>query len=98
LGARYYQAFYYAREFRRAEAECRKVLPHFALAEYYLALSLGWLGRTNEARLIFDPAFAMETDVLPTSSRELMLTAISYITRRHSKQSKQPSTHTRSNS
>jgi serine/threonine-protein kinase len=57
LGARYCQAFYYARDFHRAEAECRKVIdrePHYALAHYYLALSLGWLGRTDQARQVFD--------------------------------------------
>jgi DNA-binding winged helix-turn-helix (wHTH) protein/tetratricopeptide (TPR) repeat protein len=57
LGARYCQAFYYARDFHRAEAECRKVLdrePGYALAYYYLALSLGSLGRTDEARRSLD--------------------------------------------
>lgn len=56
LGARYCQAFYYARDFHRAEAECRRVLdrePHYALAQYYLGLSLGSMGRTDEARTIF---------------------------------------------
>jgi tetratricopeptide (TPR) repeat protein len=56
LGARYCQAFYYARDFYRAEAECRRVLdrePHYALAQYYLGLSLGWLGRMDAARSIF---------------------------------------------
>lgn len=53
LGARYCQAFYYARDFHRAAAECRKVIdrePHYALALYYLALSLGFLGQTAQAR------------------------------------------------
>lgn len=57
LGARYCQAFYFARDFHRAEAECRKVLdrePGYALAQYYLALTLGWLGRTDEARRTLD--------------------------------------------
>jgi tetratricopeptide (TPR) repeat protein len=57
LGARYCQAFYYARDFRRAEAECRKVLdrePGYAPALYYLGLSLGWLGRTEQARESLD--------------------------------------------
>jgi DNA-binding winged helix-turn-helix (wHTH) protein/tetratricopeptide (TPR) repeat protein len=57
LGARYCQAFYYARDFHRAEAECRKVLdrqPHYAMARYHLALSLGWLGRIEEARKSLD--------------------------------------------
>jgi len=57
LGARYCQAFYYARDFHRAEAECRKVLdrqPHYAIARYHLALSLGWLGRIEEARKSLD--------------------------------------------
>ena len=57
LGARYCQSFYFARDFHRAEAECRKVLerePHFTLARYYLGLSLGWQGRTAEARRSFD--------------------------------------------
>jgi Tfp pilus assembly protein PilF len=52
LGAEYCRLFYYQRDFRRAEAECRKVLDRergFALAHYYLALSLGWLGRSQEA-------------------------------------------------
>lgn len=57
LGARYCQAFYYARDFHRAEAECRKVLdrqPHYPMARYHLALSLGWLGRIEEARKSLD--------------------------------------------
>jgi DNA-binding winged helix-turn-helix (wHTH) protein/tetratricopeptide (TPR) repeat protein len=63
LGARYCQAFYYAREFHRAEAECRKVIdrePRYALAHYYLALSLGWLGQTESARKALD-----QTDLAP---------------------------------
>jgi DNA-binding winged helix-turn-helix (wHTH) protein/tetratricopeptide (TPR) repeat protein len=57
LGARYCQAFYYARDFRRAEAECRKVLDrerHYTLARYYLALTLGWLGHPDQAHEIID--------------------------------------------
>lgn len=53
LGAEYCRVFYYMRDYHRAEAECRKVLdrePGFALAHYYLALSLGLSGRTAEAR------------------------------------------------
>lgn len=52
LGAQYCCVFYYQRDFRRAESECRKVLdrePGYALAHYYLALSLGFLGRIDEA-------------------------------------------------
>jgi DNA-binding winged helix-turn-helix (wHTH) protein/Tfp pilus assembly protein PilF len=52
LGTEYCRSFYFQRDFRRAEAECRKVLdrePGFALAHYYLALSLGSLGRIAEA-------------------------------------------------
>jgi DNA-binding winged helix-turn-helix (wHTH) protein/tetratricopeptide (TPR) repeat protein len=63
LGARYCQAFYYAREFHRAEAECRKVIdrePRYALAHYYLALSRGWLGQIASARKILD-----QTDLSP---------------------------------
>jgi tetratricopeptide (TPR) repeat protein len=53
LGVEYCRLFYYQRDFRRAESECRKVLdrePGYALAHYYLALSLGMLGRLDEAR------------------------------------------------
>lgn len=63
LGARYCQAFYYAREFHRAEAECRKVIdrePRYALAHYYLALSLGWRGQIGSARKALD-----QTDLAP---------------------------------
>jgi tetratricopeptide (TPR) repeat protein len=52
LGADYCQVFYMQSDFARAELECRKVLerePGFALAGYYLALSLGMMGRTDEA-------------------------------------------------
>src|SRR5262245_806854 len=52
LGAEYCRGFYQQRDFHRAESECRKVLdrePGFALAQYYLALSLGSLGRIAEA-------------------------------------------------
>jgi tetratricopeptide (TPR) repeat protein len=53
MGARYCQAFYFARDYQRAEAECRKVLdrePRYAMAQYYLALSLAWLGHTDQAQ------------------------------------------------
>ena len=75
LGARYCQAFYYARDFHRAEAECRKVLdrePRFALAEYYLALSLGWVGRTDQARQTFDQT-AMAAGVIEADRAWLSL-------------------------
>jgi DNA-binding winged helix-turn-helix (wHTH) protein/Tfp pilus assembly protein PilF len=52
LGTIYCQVFYYQRDFRRAESECRKVLdrePGYALAHYYLALALGAIGRIDEA-------------------------------------------------
>lgn len=52
LGTMYCCLFYYRRDFRRAEAECRKVLdrePGYALAHYYLALTLGFLGALDEA-------------------------------------------------
>jgi DNA-binding winged helix-turn-helix (wHTH) protein/tetratricopeptide (TPR) repeat protein len=57
LGTQYCRAFYFARDYRRAESECRKVLdrePGYTLAHYYLALSLGALGRTAEARQSLD--------------------------------------------
>lgn len=53
LGAEYCRLFYFRRDFRRAESECRKVLdrePGYALARYYLALSLGYLDRLEEAQ------------------------------------------------
>ncbi|MBC7927003.1 MAG: tetratricopeptide repeat protein, partial [Bryobacteraceae bacterium] len=53
LGTEYCRVFYYQRDFRRAESECRKVLdrePGYGLAHYYLALTLGLLGRVPEAR------------------------------------------------
>jgi DNA-binding winged helix-turn-helix (wHTH) protein/tetratricopeptide (TPR) repeat protein len=52
LGAQYCKLFYYDRDFERAVLECRKVLdrePGYALASYYLALSLAFQGRTAEA-------------------------------------------------
>jgi tetratricopeptide (TPR) repeat protein len=52
LGTQYAVSFYQQRDFERAVAECRRVLdrePHFGLAHYYLALSLGHLGRFVEA-------------------------------------------------
>jgi DNA-binding winged helix-turn-helix (wHTH) protein/Flp pilus assembly protein TadD len=52
LGALYCRVFYFQRDYRRAESECRKVLdrePGYALAHYYLALALGSLGRVEEA-------------------------------------------------
>jgi predicted Zn-dependent protease len=52
LGVEYCRLFYFRRDFHRAEAECRKVLyrePGYALAHYYLALSLGMLGRFEDA-------------------------------------------------
>lgn len=52
LGTQYAVSFYQQRDFERAAAECRRVLdrePHFGLAHYYLALSLGHLGRFAEA-------------------------------------------------
>jgi Tfp pilus assembly protein PilF len=52
LGTQYAISFYQQRDFERAAAECRRVLdrePHFGLAHYYLALSLGHLGRFAEA-------------------------------------------------
>jgi tetratricopeptide (TPR) repeat protein len=52
LGTQYAISFYQQRDFERAVAECRRVLdrePHFGLAHYYLALSLGHLGRFAEA-------------------------------------------------
>ncbi|MDX2150716.1 MAG: winged helix-turn-helix domain-containing protein [Bryobacteraceae bacterium] len=57
VGADYCRVFYSLRDFRRAEAECRKVLdrePRYALAHYYLALSLGWLGRYDDAARSLD--------------------------------------------
>lgn len=69
LGARYCQALYYRRDFRRAEAECRRVLDrerNFTLANYYLALTLGWLGQTDQALRMLDSlplsAGAVEVD------------------------------------
>ncbi|HBY58351.1 MAG TPA: hypothetical protein DEH78_00920 [Solibacterales bacterium] len=62
VGAAYCQVFYLRRDFRRAEAECRKVLdrePHYALAHYFLALSLGWLGRYDEAGRSLDASGLM---------------------------------------
>lgn len=52
LGTQYAISFYQQRDFERAAAECRRVLdrePYFGLAHYYLALSLGHLGRFPEA-------------------------------------------------
>jgi tetratricopeptide (TPR) repeat protein len=52
LGVEYCRLFYFRRDFHRAEAECRKVLyrePGYALAHYYLALSLGMLDRFEDA-------------------------------------------------
>ncbi|HYP15354.1 MAG TPA: winged helix-turn-helix domain-containing protein [Bryobacteraceae bacterium] len=57
LGTEYCRVFYFGRDFRRAESECRKVLerePGYALAHYYLALSLGYLGRNSEANQALD--------------------------------------------
>lgn len=57
LGAEYCRLFYFQRDYRRAESECRKVLdrePAYALARYYLALSLGYLNRIDEARRMLD--------------------------------------------
>lgn len=57
LGLEYCRTFYHQRDYRRAEAECRKVLdrePGFALAHYYLALSLGFLGQFEDARRRLD--------------------------------------------
>jgi tetratricopeptide (TPR) repeat protein len=57
LGTEYCRVFYFLRDFRRAEAECRKVLDRergYALAHYYLALSLGSLGRIEEANQSLD--------------------------------------------
>ena len=51
VGVESCRLYYFRRDFRRAEAECREVLdrePGYALAHYYLALSLGLLGRTAE--------------------------------------------------
>jgi len=75
MGARYCQALYFARDYRRAEAECRKVLdrePRFAMAQYYLALSLGWLGRTNEARQSLDRAWLSLRDGHPRPAWEAL--------------------------
>ncbi|HYP07764.1 MAG TPA: winged helix-turn-helix domain-containing protein [Bryobacteraceae bacterium] len=77
LGARYCQTFYYARDYRRAESECRKVLDrerHFTIGRYYLALSLGWLGQIDEARRILDQA-AMSSAVLEVDRAWLSLRA-----------------------
>lgn len=52
LGGLYCQNFFWQRDFARTELECRKVLerePRFALAHYYVALSLGFQGRHREA-------------------------------------------------
>jgi DNA-binding winged helix-turn-helix (wHTH) protein/Flp pilus assembly protein TadD len=52
LGAQYCRVLYYSRDFLGAAAECGNVLerePHYALAHYYLALSLGSLNRFTEA-------------------------------------------------
>jgi DNA-binding winged helix-turn-helix (wHTH) protein/Tfp pilus assembly protein PilF len=57
LGAEYCRVFYYLRDYHRAEAECRKVLDResgYALAHYYLALSLGGLDRFQEAAASLD--------------------------------------------
>ncbi|MBI4907569.1 MAG: winged helix-turn-helix domain-containing protein, partial [Acidobacteria bacterium] len=53
LGTEYCRVFYFLRDFQRAAAECRKVLdrePGFALAHYYLAMTLGSSGQIEEAR------------------------------------------------
>lgn len=55
IGTRYCQTLYFARQFRRAEAECRNVIdrePRYALAHYYLGLSLAMQGQTTAARRI----------------------------------------------
>ena len=62
LGAQYCRIFYFKRDFRRAEAECRKVLdrePGYALAQYYLALTLGSLGRIADANESLDKSRLM---------------------------------------
>jgi serine/threonine-protein kinase len=53
LGTEHCRVFYLLRDFRRTEAECRKVLdrePGYALAHYYLGLTQGALGQLKEAR------------------------------------------------
>jgi tetratricopeptide (TPR) repeat protein len=57
LGMEYCRLFYYLRDFRRAESECRKVLDRersYALAHYFLGLSLGWLNRLDAAQESLD--------------------------------------------
>lgn len=52
LGTQYCRVLYFRRNFHRAESECRQVLARetgYGLAHYYLALSLGSLGRIAEA-------------------------------------------------
>lgn len=53
LGVQYCRAFYHNRDFRSAAAECGKVVerePHYALAHYYLGLSLGYQSHFAQAR------------------------------------------------
>ncbi len=53
LGAQYCRGYYYLRDYHSAAVECRKVLdrePSYALAHYYLALSLGFQNLFSEAK------------------------------------------------
>lgn len=68
LGAQYCKVFYYSRDFERAAFECRQVLdrePGYTLAQYYLALSLGFLGRTGEAMQVLNDS-RLAPDVVAT--------------------------------
>ena len=77
IGAQYCKIFYYDRDFERAVLECRKVLdrePGYALASYYLALSLAFQGRTAEAtRALQDTRLA--ADVVATDHTWVSLRA-----------------------
>jgi DNA-binding winged helix-turn-helix (wHTH) protein/tetratricopeptide (TPR) repeat protein len=53
LGVEYCRVFYMGRDFQRADGECSKVLdrePDYALAHYYRALSLAYLGKYDDAQ------------------------------------------------
>lgn len=68
LGSLKGQLLYLQEDFEGAAQECRKVLdrePGYALAHYYLALSLGFLHRFEEAHANLDAA-RLNPDVLTT--------------------------------
>lgn len=68
IGTQYGTIFYYQRDYLRAAEEFRRVLhrePGYALAHYYLALSLGFLGEADEALANLD-ASRLNPDVLAT--------------------------------